>query len=314
MVRALAVPEHVGVVAIGGATLGGSGKTPLSLACTRFLASLTTERIALIGHAYRASPVFARAVSPYDALDAVGDEAILCARALADVPHAETIVAPSRQRAIDFAASRGARILVLDGISQIAPRRADLALLALDGHAPWGNGACPPRGDLRAPPSALLGASDEAVVLSDEMVHMASAVAMYALSGQPERISLQRLARMKVGLLTALARPRRVARALEARGIALRVQIHASDHGTPSERELVRAAAAHGLEAWVTTPKCAIHVVDSFAKSLMVPMYVLEHHVALNAPIRRALLEVLDRRGLVVRAPALKALEIGSRP
>jgi len=74
LVRSVAVPADVRVVAVGGATLGGSGKTPLAIACARELAK-QGARVAFVGHAYRAHPGRARLVSPDDSLAEVGDEA-----------------------------------------------------------------------------------------------------------------------------------------------------------------------------------------------------------------------------------------------
>src|SRR5271155_2411411 len=82
LVRTLVVPGHVRVVAVGGATLGGSGKTPLAIACARELAR-QGARVAFVGHAYRARPGRARVVLPSDALDEVGDEALVAALELA---------------------------------------------------------------------------------------------------------------------------------------------------------------------------------------------------------------------------------------
>src|SRR5580698_6080578 len=56
--RNLRLPAHVRVLAIGGATLGGSGKTPLAIACAAELARLGVPT-ALVGHAHRGVPRFA---------------------------------------------------------------------------------------------------------------------------------------------------------------------------------------------------------------------------------------------------------------
>src|SRR5947199_10694187 len=59
--RPLAWRDGARVIAIGGATLGGSGKTPLAIACARSFAS-RGSRVALVAHGYRASPGEARVV------------------------------------------------------------------------------------------------------------------------------------------------------------------------------------------------------------------------------------------------------------
>src|SRR5690242_1893590 len=68
--RPLRLPPGVLVVGVGGAVLGGAGKTPLTIALARALAS---QRPAVIGHAYRARPGQARVVQPTDLVAEVGD-------------------------------------------------------------------------------------------------------------------------------------------------------------------------------------------------------------------------------------------------
>ena len=81
VVRRLDLPPRTRVITVGGATLGGSGKTPLAMACAAELAA-RGARVALVGHAYRANPRAARIVVPNDSLQEVGDEALLAARTL----------------------------------------------------------------------------------------------------------------------------------------------------------------------------------------------------------------------------------------
>jgi tetraacyldisaccharide 4'-kinase len=241
----MAFPEGARVVTVGGATLGGSGKTPLALACAELLAQ--RGRVAIVGHAYRAKPDRARVVSPDDPLALVGDEALACARfaehhALA----VDVVVAPSRQEALDLAL-QCAEVAIVDGVLQTAPRRASLALLAVDPERPWGSGACPPRGDLRAPVHALLAHADLVVPVAAEIA--------------PSR-ALAGLRAARLGLFTALARPERVIAALARAGISPALVVSAADHA-PSPRSLARAAAAtrhERLDAWLATSKCASHL------------------------------------------------------
>ncbi|HEY6463199.1 MAG TPA: tetraacyldisaccharide 4'-kinase, partial [Polyangiaceae bacterium] len=159
--RPLEVPAGVRVVAVGGATLGGSGKTPLAIACARHLAR-DGARVAFVGHAYRARPGHAREVSGADPLDEVGDEALVAARML-EAHGVRVFVGPSRGAALALA-TRGVDVVVLDGVLQTRPARAWLSLLSVDADEPWGRArAVPPCGDLRAPVHALLSATDQVV-------------------------------------------------------------------------------------------------------------------------------------------------------
>jgi tetraacyldisaccharide 4'-kinase len=284
--RPLDVPAGVRVVAVGGATLGGSGKTPLAVGCARCLAG-KGARVAFVGHAYRARPGRARAVSAADPLDEVGDEALLAARML-EAHGVRVFVGPSRRAAVALAA-RGADVLVLDGVLQTRPARAWLSLLAVDADEPWGRArAVPPCGDLRAPVAALLATTDQ-VVRVGEAPADAYIVSHGARVGR-ELLSWDELRRLCVGLVCALARPDRVIRFLSRRGVRPVVIARALDHS---------ALAAEGrreLEApvdlWLASAKCALHVAGAPRRA---PLATIDHDLVLGP----ALTALLDGR----RAP-----------
>lgn len=278
--RRLALPHGVPVVAVGGATLGGSGKTRVALGAAVRLAELGA-RVVLVGHAYRARPGRARVVHPSDALEVVGDEALACARALERLGVAvEVLVAPSRAEALRAATGFRPDVLVVDGLLQARPRRVALSVLALDHAAPWGAGALPPVGDLRAPPSALLDASDVCVRLD------ATPAAVLLASG--ERAGLERLAGRRIGLFTAIGRPSRLRAALEARGIVPAAVVSAPDHG-PVTASVARALAEADprVELWVATDKCSLHLPASRRGRLGVLEPSLAVPRSLDAALRR---------------------------
>jgi tetraacyldisaccharide 4'-kinase len=280
VVRRVVLPAGVRVVCIGGATLGGSGKTPLAIACATELAA-AGARVALVGHAYRANPRRARVVTPDDALADVGDEALLAARALAASPapsasRACVVVAPRRADAIALAA-RHADVLVLDGVAQTAPRRASLALLAVDPEEPWGHAAAlPPCGDLRAPIAALLDACDEIVPVGER-------------EGSAVAASLSPCSR-RVGLLCALARPERVLRSLARHGVTPLAVVRAADHGPFAPAALADARAlsrSDRLDVWLATPKCALHLRGF---DLGAPLEMLDHRFSVGPALLARLL------------------------
>jgi tetraacyldisaccharide 4'-kinase len=305
--RNLSWPAHVRVVAIGGATLGGSGKTPLAIACAAELARLGAAT-ALVGHAHRAGPRFARVVTSRDSIEEVGDEALVAARALQG-SGARVIVGPTRQAAIDLAA-REARVLVVDGVSQTAPITASLALLAVDAVEPWGlRGALPPRGDLRAHRCDLVDVCDVVVAVGEPPdptsaewcgisarrdVALARVAGAGARLASGELVAWEALARTPLGLITALARPDRVVRSLTARGARPRVVLRGTDHGPVSAdlaRRASRAAREASLALWLATPKCSLHVAHAAGKVgpardlLGAPCGALEHELVLSAPL-----------------------------
>ena len=274
LVRSLPVPDGVRVVAVGGATLGGSGKTPLAIACARELAR-QGARVALVGHAYRARPRRARLVKPGDSLAEVGDEALLAARALQPVG-VPVFVAPSRALAIARAA-RDADVLVLDGVLQTAPARAALSLLAVDADEPWGRAAAvPPRGDLRAPVPALRAVSDLIVSVGDGSSD-ARVVSRGAHLGE-ELLSWDALRSLRIGLACAIARPDRVRRFLARRGITPVAAVFVRDHAAIPAGAL--AARRNLVDVWLTTPKCALHVDSRHA-----PLATLDHHLVCSSAL-----------------------------
>jgi tetraacyldisaccharide-1-P 4'-kinase len=248
--------------------------------------------VALVGHAYRASPGKARVVRADDPLHEVGDEALLAARAL-EAEGACVVVAPRRAEAISLA-SRLADVLVVDGVLQTAPVRSSLALLAVDAAEPWGRVAkVPPLGHLRAPIDALLAACDRVVRVGDEP----GADARVVLRGARANgvfLGWEELAASRPGLLCALARPERVARTLARRGVEPRTLLRARDHG-PFGRTARALAARAAVDLWLTTPKCALHL----PRRLSAPVAILEHEVVLSPLLRSALerlVPCLDRR------------------
>jgi tetraacyldisaccharide 4'-kinase len=301
------------VVAVGGATLGGSGKTPLAIACTRELA-LAGIRTTLVGHAYRAAAEVPRFVLSGDRVEEVGDEALVAARALEGLTRAQVAVAPRRSDAITLAA-RSAQVVVLDGVAQTRPVRAALALLAVDAEDPWGR-AEPRRalgalGGLRdgsmpqAPTAILLSACDAIVPILDvdgevsvEALEVRDrTLASLAELGRPvwpaffcsrgawvgqSLLTWEALRVLRVGLITALARPARVLRSLERRGVAPVSVVSARDHGPLGRSARLRANAvtrAGAVDLWVATGKCALHAAGVLPPGAR--LAVLDHHVTL---------------------------------
>ncbi|MGH7281372.1 MAG: tetraacyldisaccharide 4'-kinase [Polyangiaceae bacterium] len=284
IVKNLHVPARVRLVCVGGATLGGSGKTPIAIALARRERE-RGERVALVGHAYRGRPLHARSVHPDDDAFAVGDEAVAAATDLAGI--ADVVVAPTRQAAIDFAITRGATCLVIDGVQQTAPRRADLSVLAIDS-ASRRMTVCPPAGDLRAPLEALLAHADLAIEIADDDApspfgfRRARAVSDGLRAPDGTVIGYETLVGKKIGLALAIAHPERIETRLAQRGITPVARAYVADHMGARLRELMqRVSRSHtDIDAWVTTSKCAAFVRPQCNDAL--PAYVALHNVDLG--------------------------------
>jgi tetraacyldisaccharide 4'-kinase len=278
--RPIALPRGARVVGVGGATLGGAGKSPVAVAIARELA-VRGDRVALVVHAYRAAPGRARVVGGDDDARAVGDDALAAARQLAHLGVA-VVVAPSRQRSIDAAAAQGARTIVVDGLLQASPRRLDAAVLVLDAEAPWGAGACPPRGDLRAPTATLLAAADRVAAVLDagaaphaslpeRALRLASDVAG-AHDASARFHPLASLGGARLGLVLAIAHPERVERALARRGVAPAARVILGDHARLGPDAIPDAR----VDAWLTTARCATKLPATLGAA---PVLALDHRV-----------------------------------
>ncbi|GMV13784.1 MAG: hypothetical protein AMXMBFR56_20080 [Polyangiaceae bacterium] len=251
--RPVRLPPGVRVVGVGGATLGGSGKTPLVLALARELAR--TRRVAVVASAYSARVRAPRVVRPSDDVGLVGDEALWLARALPSVP---VIVGKDRTEALALAA-RDVELVIVDGLLQARPERLACSLLVLDERQPWGSGRCPPAGDLRAAPGELLARADAVVMPRGSLLG--------ARTDQGELLSVAALRGRRLGLALAIARPERVLRDLRAQGVEPELVATQADHGR------FPAPHASDVEAWLTTPKCATKLGSRHGGA---PVWVLE--------------------------------------
>ncbi|WP_295383883.1 tetraacyldisaccharide 4'-kinase [uncultured Thiodictyon sp.] len=147
-VRRLPVP----VVVVGNLTVGGTGKTPLTLK----LAELAIERgwrpaILMRGYGAR-SPAWPRVVAAGDDPALVGDEPLLIARrGLCPV-----VVGPDRVADGALAIERlGCDLLLCDDGLQHYRLGRDLEIAVVDGERGLGNGRCLPAGPLREPRGRL---------------------------------------------------------------------------------------------------------------------------------------------------------------
>ncbi len=272
VVRPLRWPDGLRVIAVGGATLGGSGKTPLAIACAVELARAGV-RVAFVGHAHGAAPGRARWVRADDDVRVVGDEGLLAARRLhaLGVPVA---VGPTRQAAIDLAAP-SSDVVIVDGPLQCEPRRAALSLLAVDAHAPWGAGMCPPCGDLNAPVSTLLRCSDRIVAIGEGVsIHptlrnqvyvrrarVVSEGAWVQTGKEGSLLPWPTLRAARIGVWLTIARPTRILDGLARRAVNPVVVLRSADHRSP-EAAVCRQAArwSSKVDLWLCTDKCAMHL------------------------------------------------------
>lgn len=260
-VRALALPEGLAVVGVGGATLGGSGRTPLAIGIALGLVARGHD-VVFVGHGYggqgRGAVVVGAATDPRE----VGDEAVLAAAAL---PGALPVVAGERVAALALAARLG-RVAVVDRLLQARPTPLASAVLAVDARDPWGSGRLFPLGDLVAKPESLRSLADEVVAV-----------------GGPEAPAVVRLVGAvggRLGLITSCARPNRVCRSAASLGEVV-FHVKRGDHAPLGCRELERLqrlAERHRLDAWLLDAKTDVALRPE-GGALALPHARIEHRV-----------------------------------
>lgn len=154
------VPEApLPVWCVGNATVGGTGKTPLTLdLLARLRARGRVVHALCRGHGGRVAGTIRVDPTRHDAA-AVGDEALLLAAA------APTWAGPDRLAGARAAANAGADAVVLDDGLQYPRLAKHASVLVVDAATGFGNGRVVPAGPLREPLSRARDRADVAVVM-----------------------------------------------------------------------------------------------------------------------------------------------------
>ena len=154
------------VISIGNITVGGSGKTPMTIYVAEFIQHLGYS-VAIISRGYKGKAEKIGGVVCDGRMicmgpDKAGDEPFMIAKRLKTVP---VIVGQDRYKAGMLAVERfNPDVLLLDDGFQHLKLNRDMDLVLLDSKEPFGNTYLFPRGPLRETASALL--RGDAVILT----------------------------------------------------------------------------------------------------------------------------------------------------
>jgi tetraacyldisaccharide 4'-kinase len=255
----------VPVVVVGNFTVGGSGKTPLTI----WLAQQLKGRgfsVGLVSRGYgRHGSGAARAVEAQSDWRDVGDEPLILARRTG----CPTVVASDRAAGARLLAARGVNLVLADdGLQHLRLARA-CEIVVVDGARGFGNGRVLPAGPLREPLIQPLSA--DAVVVNGEAEHASlvrwlppgEALTMrlapqeaVCLDGTQAPRSLESFRGSRVHAVAGIGNPSRFFRELRSRG--LEVLDHAyPDHHACSARELAFADQLPVLMTEKDAVKCA---------------------------------------------------------
>ena len=268
----------VPVVSVGNLVVGGTGKTPFVIWLAEFL-SRQGRRVAVVSRGYRRARrggcpvVVSTGEGPVTPGEIGGDEPTLIARRT----NAIVVVDPDRVRGANYAANLGADVIVVDdGFSHRRLGR-DLDLVLLDGVTP--RRGFLPGGPFREPESALSRADLCAVVgpmtrmkgPSGRPLVRARVVPTAVYGPKTDPFPARHLAGRRVAILSAIARPLRFRRTVEALGATVVHEETYRDHArlprSRLERFLTRAAET-GADHALTTEKDAMRVPDPWPHPL----------------------------------------------
>jgi len=246
------------VVSVGNLSVGGAGKTTLTLHLVR-LARARGIRTAVVAKNYRPGP------------GGSGDEGLLYRRAF---PGGDVFVGESKPALAAAAAGSGCRLVVVDdGFSTWSLAR-DLDVVLLDSQDLWGGGHLLPRGRLREPRRALqradvvivsrLGRDQDPAPLLAEARRYAPGSLIAAgrhrvsrvrtLAGQPA------VAGARVWILTATGNPGAVEKSAREAGLEVAGRSIYRDHHWFGAQEIVRERrqAAEARATLLLTAKDAV--------------------------------------------------------
>jgi len=246
----------VPVVVVGNITVGGSGKTPLTL----WLAQQLLEEgwhPGIISRGYRGSATSPQAVSPDGTPDEVGDEPLLMAqRGLCPVWIGRD--RPAAARAL-LSAHPGCDVIISDDGLQHYRLQRDAEIAVVDGHRRFGNGLLLPAGPLREPVSRLERV--DAVVVNggteggDFYMQLRGEV-FHNLANPAITRQARDFGGMRVHALAGIGHPERFFKYLESQGLAV-VRHPLPDHHRYTAQDLDIAGADAILMTEKDAVKCA---------------------------------------------------------
>ena len=234
--RKLARPKEYGipVISVGNLIVGGSGKTPFTIALANELYDMVNVAIVLRGYGRSSKGLIVvsqNGVIMSD-VDKSGDEAMLLAKSL---PHATIIVSEDRVKGIKKAKKLGATLVILDdGFSKAWIKKFDILLKP---SVLFANEFCLPSGPFREPSSLYRKADLTAVENVDFTRHV-------KIVDRSERMVL----------VTAISKPERLNKFVPP----FIERIFFPDHYQFQERELAKILREYNADSILTTQKDAV--------------------------------------------------------
>ncbi len=267
--RKFSTPKSYGipVISVGNLIVGGSGKTPFTIALAKELRGVA---IVLRGYGRNSSGLIVVSQNGVVMCDVErsGDEAMLLAKSL---PHASVIVSEDRVAGIRKAKEMGAKTVILDdGFSKAGIKKFDILLKP---SIVFENSFCLPSGPFREPPSYYKKADLVAVENVDftREVH---------IENGSERMVL----------VTAISKPER----LEKFVSPFIERVFFPDHYRFQERELAKILREYNADSILTTQKDAVKM-----EKFRVDLSVLVLEIRLSPKIVDTVKNYIDNFGKI---------------
>ena len=300
------VTVDAAVVSIGNVTVGGTGKTPLTICLARELQS-RGRTPAIVSRGYLKKGRGLVIVSDTEGILAgrrrAGDEPYLMARALPGVP---VVVGPNRALASLVAVGRfKPDVILMDDAFQHLKIQRDLDVVVIDSTDAFGNGMLLPRGLLREPPKHLgradvivLTRVDQCTSLEElkanlrdlneaapivETVHRPAALTDYHSGAEVE---LAELNGMKVAALSGIGNPKAFERTLAELGADVIKRWRFPNHHVYRRSRLsdmVDRARDAGAKALITTEKDMVRFPAGFGFHMRTLVLGIELEVVAGA-------------------------------
>ncbi|MDE2262787.1 MAG: tetraacyldisaccharide 4'-kinase [Gammaproteobacteria bacterium] len=277
------------VIVVGNLTVGGTGKTPLTIWLANQLRQGGHE-VGIVSRGYGREQSGLRVVGADSPWQEVGDEPLLLHRRSG----CPTIVGSDRVAAARALAERGAKVILADDGLQHLRMRRDCEIVVVDGARGLGNGRVLPAGPLRESGSRAR-AADALVVNGGEegapvrgvppelagaalrMRLAAGETRRVAASGQAQPQPLEAFRGRPVHAVAAIGNPQRFFADLRARGLEV-IEHPFPDHYAPSaadldfgdglavlmtEKDAVKCRWIAGPRAWYVPVEAVFSEADS---------------------------------------------------
>lgn len=235
------------VISIGNITVGGTGKTPLTLMLGRKLSQRFSTAILSRGYRSQAERlskplILSCGLGPEYPADICGDEPYLLAE---NLPHAAIYVGKDRCKAAEMAANFGAELLILDDGMQHRKIARDLEIVVMDAKDPFGQGYYLPRGLLREDVRSLrradlivlnhIASEEHYCILKEKIAAYSDAPVigahpMVAMMRGADELPIEEIQGKKAGMFCGIANPDNFLHSLQTMGLSIVEQLRLGDH------------------------------------------------------------------------------------